>query len=217
MKKGFTLVEILVVIAIVSVLGVLILTIFTRTLRGSNKSQIIGKIKQNGQSVLETMDKTVRDSDDVVCPVITSPATVVTSDSLMVIKNGIYTRYRFILPGTVNGLIQQDNPVKQNVSGTNREETDSEFRDRVCFSADTLVSPITLTDTKSDTGVSVNCVAAANGEPDCNNNPIFKRDRSAGFMDQVTIKFDLRPGVQASQAVAGQIEAVSFQTTIQLR
>ena len=82
-KKGFTLVEILVVIAILSVLGVLILTIFTRTLRGSNKSQIIGKIKQNGQSVLEQMDKTVRNSDKVVC---------VISSNLVVVKNGIYTR-----------------------------------------------------------------------------------------------------------------------------
>ena len=48
-------------------------------------------------------------------------------------------------------------------------------------------------------------------------NGLFSRDKSAGFMDQVTIKFDLKPGLGASQAVAGQIDPVSFQTTIQLR
>jgi len=197
-KKGFTLVEILVVIAILSVLGVLILTIFTRTLRGSNKSQIIGKIKQNGQSVLEQMDKTVRNSDKVVC---------VISSNLVVVKNGIYTRYRFIPPtSSANGLIQQDNPAKQNVQDSNppSEETDSEFKNRVCTIDDSMSEALIITDTNLQTGVSVE-------------NGLFTRDRSAGFLDQVTISFVLKPAVDVSQAVAGQIDPVSFQTTIQLR
>ena len=197
-KKGFTLVEILVVIAILSVLGVLILTIFTRTLRGSNKSQIIGKIKQNGQSVLEQMDKTVRNSDKVVC---------VISSNLVVVKNGIYTRYRFIPPtSSANGLIQQDNPAKQNVQDSNppSEETDSEFKNRVCTIDDSMSEALIITDTNLQTGVSVE-------------NGLFTRDSPAGFLDQVTISFVLKPAVNASQAVAGQIDPVSFQTTIQLR
>lgn len=215
-NKGFTLVEMLIVISILSVVGVMILTVFTRTLKGSNKSQIIGVIKQNGQSVLENIDMIVRDSDYVVCPTITSPAISASASSLAVVKNGIYTRYSFIPPASSangNGLLQQDNPVKQNVSGVTpaREETDTEFRDRICSSTDTpSVNVVTLTDNKSDTGVSVSCIVS-----NCGTNPIFTRNKSSGFKDQITIKFSLKPA--ASQGVAGQIDPVSFQTTIQLR
>ncbi len=231
MKKvtqGFTLIEMLVVISILSVVGVLILNIFTRTLRGGNKTQIIGTIKQNGQSILENMDKTIRSSDNVVCPTITPPATSSGLDTLVVVKNGVYTRYRFISPNStditygdcksVNGCILQDNPTKQNVD-TNppRQETDPEFITSVCnvgsLMPRTTLSPVTIiSDTNPQTGISVDCIA-----PDCNANPIFKRDRSSGYRDQVTIKFDLWPGKEVSSAVAGQIDPVTFQTTIQLR
>lgn len=205
-EKGLTLVEILVVISLLSVVGVLILTIFTRTLRGGNKTEIISAIKQNGQSVLETMDKTVRDSDNVVCPAIIPPNTNATSDNLVVVNNGIYIRYRFVnLSSTsVNGLIQQDNPAKEIIPETGKEETDSALVNRICPSTDPLVQPVTLTDTNLQTGISV-----MSGS--------FTRDQSAGYKDQVTIKFSLKPALNATQAVAGQIDPVSFQTTIQLR
>ena len=207
-SRGFTLVEILVVISLLSVFGILILTIFTRTLKGGNKSQIIGIIKQNGQSVLDSMDKTIRNSDGVVCPVVIPPATIAPSAQIVVVKNGTFTRFRFIAPvsTTANGLIQQDNPVKTNVAGSNplREETDAEFRNRVCNISDTMPQAAILTDTNLQAGVSVE-----NGQ--------FTRDRAAGFKDQVTIKFDLKPGLGVPQSAAGQIDAVSFQTTIQLR
>lgn len=199
MKKGFTLVELLVVMAVLSIFGILILTIFTNSLRGGNKSQIIGVIKQNGQAVLETMDKTVRNSDNVVCPM---PAA---TDTLIVVKNGIYIRYRFIDPAPpANGFIQQDNPVKEIDPVTGEEYADPAFINKVCAPVDPMLNPVILTDTNSQTGISV-----ANG--------LFTRDRSAGFMDQVTIKFDIGPGVGAPQAVAGQIDPVTFQTTISLR
>ena len=198
-KNGFTLVEMLVVISILSLVGVLILTIFTRTLKGSNKSQIIGVIKQNGQSVLENMDKTVRSADNVVC--VSTPS----SKSLVVVKSGIYTRYRFITSSGVNGLIQQDSPVKQIDPDTQKEETDPQFVNRVCADSDPLLSvPVILTDTNPKSGVSLE-------------NGLFSRDKSAGFRDTVRIKFDLKPGVSAPSVVAGQIDPVTFQTTIQLR
>src|SRR3989338_7593499 len=119
MKKGFTLVEMLVVIAILSVVGILILTIFTRTLKGTNKSQIISSIKQNGQSVLETMTSSVRGADNVVCPFVIPPETTALSETLLMVSKGIYNRYRFNPEpenGSSNGYINQDNPVKQPIS-----------------------------------------------------------------------------------------------------
>lgn len=207
--RGFTLVELLVAIGVLAVVGILILTIFARTLQGNNKSKITGVIKQNGQSVLEQMDKTVRNADNVVCP-----TTSTTSDNLVVVNKSIYTRYRFIAPSpaaspTSNGLIQQDNPATQCIMGSppcsgSRYETDVELRDRICTSSDPMSQPATLTDTNTQVGVSV-----VNG--------LFTRDRSSGFRDQVTIKFDLKPGVGVPPILSGQIDTVTFQTTVGLR
>lgn len=191
--KGFTLVEMLVVVTVLSLLGVLILTIFTRSLRGSNKSQVISQIKQNGQAVLEMMDKNIRGADNVVC--VSSPLPT----SLVVVKNGIYLRYRFISSSpTANGSIQQDNP------GRGPAETDTDFVNRVCPTADPMVNPVILTDTNPLSGISVE-------------NGSFSQDKSAGFKDQVTVKFDLKAGISQPLAIAGQIDSVNFQTTVQLR
>lgn len=203
MKKGFTLVEMLVVIAILSVVGVLILTIFTRTLRGTNKSQIISAIKQNGQSVLEILDKSIRGADHLVC-VSSEP----NDDTIVLEKEGTYTRFRFVLPQSivaapqsclVNGCIISDNPVPES------DESDPRlFINSVCASSDPMDKSAVLSDTNSQTGVKV-----ISGS--------FKQDSEAGFKDIVTIKFVLGPGVDAPKAVAGQIDPVTFQTTIQLR
>lgn len=209
-KKGFTLAEVLVVIAILSIIGLIAVTIFTRTLRGVNKSQIISTLKQNGQSVLENIDKTVRNADAVICPPVIPPATKATDNTLVVRKEGIYIRYRFIASTqSVNGMIQQDEPDRQDVAGSNplRKETDPEFVTRVCLVTDPMSNPVVLTDTNLQTGISVENVG----------NGLFTREKNAGFMDQLTIKFDLTPGKQAPAVVSGQIDPVTFQTTIQLR
>lgn len=215
-KKGFTLIEILVVMAVLSIFGTLVVSIFSRTLTGSNKSQMIGVIKQNGQAVLDKMDKTTRNAD-YIC---------VSADykTLVAVKDGINTRYRFIPPApasnpTSSGLIQQDNPTKQINPATGQEETDPDFTGRVCGIAgngDPMNNPVILTDTNPQTGVSVNCVAV-NGVSDCDTYPIFQRESLEGFMDQVTIKFDLRPGISISKNVSDQVGSITFQTTIQLR
>lgn len=200
-KKGFTLIEILVVMMVLSIIGVLFLNIITRTLRANNKSQIIGLIKQNGQAVLENIDKTVRDADSVICPVSTSPDT----RSLVVKKGGLYTRYRFVpASASINGSIQSDNPIKQLQIDTGLEETDQTFINRVCQFTDPLQQLVILTDTNPKNGVSVE-------------NGTFTRNTLAGFKDQVTIKFDLEPGIAAPAAIAGIIDPITFTTTIQLR
>lgn len=211
-ERGFTLVEILVVIAIVAIIGLVMIAIFTNTLRGSNKSEILSVIKQNGQAVLDNIDKNVRESDNVICP---SPGS--SSDTLVVVKNGSYTRYKFIPPnntnptigncGSVNGCIQQDNFIQPATSADIKQ-----FLIDVCNTATFApVAPVILTDTNAQTGVSVNC-----SDTNCLTN-IFTRNKPAGFKDQVAIKFNLKPGVSAPAVVAGQIDPVSFQTSIELR
>lgn len=192
-RSGFTLVEILVVIAVLSLIGGLVLTIFTRTLRGNNKSQIIAQIKENGQSVLETIGQTIRNADNVAC-------VSNSQNSIVVVKNGLYTRFRFVLDltGATNGSIQQDNPIP-----SESETTPAPFINRVCLPENTPLTN-TLTDTNPQSGVSV-----LSGS--------FIRDKPPGLKDLITIKFTLTPGVATYKAVAGQIDPVNFQSTIELR
>mgnify|MGYP001565296663 CR=1 FL=1 len=210
MKKGFTLVEILVVIAVLSVVGVIITTIFIRNLRGSNKAQIISSIKQNGQIVLENMDKTVRNADNLVCISSNADNTVYT---MIVEKSGLYIRYRIAplqnstMPDIclVNGCIAYDNPTKQTDPATVKEETGPVFIDRVCVVNALMKQATVLTDTNAQTGVQVK--SGSFTEP----------DKKAGFKRIVKINLVLGPGVQAPPAVAGQIDPVTFETTVQLR
>lgn len=207
MKKGFTLVEILVVIAIVAIMGIILVAIFTNTLRGSNKAQVLAVIKQNGQAVLEDMDKTIRGADNVLCPDIIPPTTSTTSTNLVVVSvsTGVYTRYRFInSTSNTNGLLQQDKPSKRTDDSTGSEETDVVFKNRVCNPNDPMTQLTVLTDTNAQSGVSV-----TNGS--------FTKSEQPGSEDSVTVKFDLDHGVGVPAALAGQIDPVTFQTTIQLR
>lgn len=186
-RSGFTLVEILVVLAVLSLVGVLVVTIFTRTLRGANKSQILSSIKQNGQASLENMDKTIRGAHNLVC---------ISSDNNIIVveRDGIYTRYRFDLDltGKTNGAVRMDRPIQAP-------------QERVCNPADPMVDFTTLSDTNTQTGVKVVSGSFKRGTP------------QAGFKDIVTILFALGPGVEAPKAVAGQIDPVTFQTTILIR
>lgn len=204
---GFTLAEILVVLGILSILGLIVLTIFTRSLRGTNKTQIILAIKENGQSVLETIDKAIRSSDNLVCPALPAGVMKISSNTLVIFKEGLYTRYRISLPDDSttsptclqNGCITVDLPTK-----TAEETTDQLFINRVCNSTDPLVSPTILTDTDPDKGVLLS-------------GGIFSLDRKAGFKDSMTVEFTLKAPPGAPSAVAGQIDPVTFETTVQLR
>ncbi|MEK7617289.1 MAG: type II secretion system protein [Patescibacteria group bacterium] len=224
--NGFTLVELLVVIGVLGFLGGIILMVFTNSLRGSNKSQILSVIKQNGQSVLETMDKTIRNSDRVVCPYFSSPTSTSTFlNTLVTVNRGTYTRYRFIPPfntdqnqgicPTSNGCIFQDNPILPSSppSGANPNLYIRDFENTVCNTS--LVSPQVITDANLQTGVSIYCIAN-----DCSTNPsdsVFTRNRSFGYKDKVTIRFWVKPGEGAPPAISGQIDPVVFQTTLELR
>ncbi|MBI2314650.1 type II secretion system protein [Candidatus Daviesbacteria bacterium] len=206
-SAGFTLAEILVVMAITAVIGTVLVTIFTNTLRGSNKSQILANIKQNGQAVLENMDKTIRGADNVVC---------VSFKTLLIEKDGCYTRYRFVEQNsTRNGQIQQDHPQPdpntpspciQNSPAPSPRNTPA-FLNAVCPDADPLVSPKVLTDTNTQTGVSVSSSGFFTRIP----------QPEPGFKDSITIKFNLSPAIGAPAVLSSQIDPVSFETTIGLR
>ncbi|MDQ3098434.1 MAG: type II secretion system GspH family protein [bacterium] len=64
-EQGFTLIEILVVIAIVGVLTGITSDIFIQIVRGSNKANVVTEIKQNGDNVLNQLERTIRNAEEI--------------------------------------------------------------------------------------------------------------------------------------------------------
>lgn len=200
-EHGFTIAELLVVIAITAIIGTIMVAIFTNTLRGSNKSQILANIKQNGQAVLENMDKTVREADNVVC----TDRSVEDYDTLVVVNDGNYTRYRIRID---NGSVQQAFLIQPPPPASKSDIT--EFLRGICTDAMGIdaISVQDLIDNNTQTGVSIGRVSGSK---------FFTRDSVPGLKDSVTIKFQLGPPIGAPDIIRGQIDPVVFRTTVQLR
>jgi len=60
MRAGFTLVELLAVMAVTGIVGVLMFGILFTTLKGADKSESVGKLQENGNFALSQMSRMVR-------------------------------------------------------------------------------------------------------------------------------------------------------------
>src|SRR3990170_4782911 len=67
LSKGFTLLEFLVVIGLLSITIGSILLFLTSVLKGTNQANITSEVKQNGQVVLDTLESQIRNASDAVC------------------------------------------------------------------------------------------------------------------------------------------------------
>lgn len=200
MKNGFTIVEIIVVIVILAIVGVLVLNIFAQGLRSNNKAQILSSIKKNGQSVMDTMDKTIRGADNLICV-----GPIGTANTLVIIKGGKYTRYKFILPtSSANGEIKQDFPEQPTVPP---KDNINVFLSTICTDpagTDSISPAVAITDKDTQSGVSVQ-------------NVLFTRLPQPGFQDLITVNVTIGPAIGAPQVLSGQIDPVTFTTTIEIR
>lgn len=88
--SGFTLIELLAVIAITGVVGSMMFGILFSTLQGANKSESLGIIQQNGNSVLAQITRMVRYSTDIQSPAscYTAPTPTPVQLSSITILNG---------------------------------------------------------------------------------------------------------------------------------
>ena len=77
MKDGFTLLEMLVSIAIIAILSTVLSQVFITTLRVNTKTELLKDMKQNGELALETMVRLVQNAKRVDC--ISSQSILVTS------------------------------------------------------------------------------------------------------------------------------------------
>ena len=65
-SKGFTLIEILVVIGLLGIIVAVGSNMFFTTLKSSTKSKILTVVKQNGDYTLTIMERLIRDSEKVI-------------------------------------------------------------------------------------------------------------------------------------------------------
>src|SRR3989344_764838 len=63
-RRGFTLVELLVVLGILSATVGSTLLFLTSTLKGSNQASIVAEVKQNGQVTLDLLEREVRGANN---------------------------------------------------------------------------------------------------------------------------------------------------------
>lgn len=106
MKNGFSLVEVIVSITIISIVGVTLTTILNRTFQANDKSQLIGVIRQNGSLALNIMQEVIRTSEKVVC--------TKSDNTVLVVQKRTGSLVRFSIKSDVsadNPAIIEDFPV----------------------------------------------------------------------------------------------------------
>lgn len=65
MKKGFTLMEVLIATGIVAGLSIVIIQLFLTTVRSNAKTEIIKETKQNGDFALSVMERMIRNAKSI--------------------------------------------------------------------------------------------------------------------------------------------------------
>lgn len=193
--KGFSIVEVIIAITIISVIGVFTSTLLTRTYRSSSDTEQISKLKQNGEVASNNISEAIRMADSIVCY-----GTNGAKNDRIVIRTieGKYLLFWFVDP-VMSGL-----QVTRNGYITKQENLNPSDLASFCVTQPPNFAPnIIITDYNSaniTTGASI-----SNGE--------FIRLPGAGGKDTVTIKFDVGPAGQP----AGSLGTVKIQTTVQVR
>jgi len=199
---GLSLIEVMVSITILGIIGIAISAIITRSFSGSSKTELIGNIKFQGQSVLSTMEKEIRESDTVVCPT-TGTANMLT---ILTRTEGRYIRYTLSpQAGTTNGTIYSEQLVFANPPATPSQLCDVNFTPLNIQNSQKI-----LTDNTSNTAVSLKQITGMG----------FTVVKNPGYKDTVKIQFDLGPSASSGTAIENSLggnNAVNFQTTVQIR
>lgn len=199
-KYGFTLIELIVVIAIMGVLTLIITDTLIQTLRGENKVKILNQVKQNGQVVLDTMLNEIRRAKTVIC--IGDYDNDNIDDTIVIFGNEVYTRFRYVKPfptdnPTANGYIRRDDFTDQTSVMCSSEDIGS-------------LQSFILSSTDPLNGVSIKQDGLS---------PIFSENARSGYSSIITIRFRVAEGVRAGRTYETAVEegGVLFTTTVQVR
>ena len=93
-QQGFTLIELLVVVAIMAVIAGITSDLFVSILKGANKANVMNEIKQNGNYVLDVMERNIRNAKTITK---IDDRTIVLQDN-----NGQYIQFKIYPPDLTN-------------------------------------------------------------------------------------------------------------------
>lgn len=100
---GFTMLELVVSIAILGGVGLVLSQIFISTFRTNTKTEILKEVKQNGEFALEVLTRMIQNST-----AITSACTGASSKSIVITSpDGFQTTFGCVLDGTTTRLASQ--------------------------------------------------------------------------------------------------------------
>lgn len=202
-KNAFSLIEVLVTVTILTLIGVAISVIVTRSFQGNTKTELIGNVKQNGQGALSIIEKDIRESDTVVCP--TSGTGLVLT--LLTKTQGQYIRLSMIpQTSTTNGAIYREVYTFQFLPSSSNL-----LCDLSTYAIGNQSTQTPLIDFSSKSAISLKNISGTG----------FTVVKSSGFKDTVKVQFDLGPSATASDTVqdslGGTNNSIQFKTTVQIR
>lgn len=216
-EKGFSLIETLVALAVVSIMGIILADLLSRTIQGGNKTHLIGVMKDNGQSALTIIESSIRSADTIICPINTGDPLDLSSETgsrlpnvLVVSQNGVYSRFGFndIASGQ-NGYISEDHP-------TIADTTDLLAINKLC---EFLPGNYGATQGGSNSATTEQILTDKTLVSVVLNSGLFFKSHAPGYKDEVTIQFTLTPAVLSTKA-SGQVATdnlIPFSDTIQLQ
>ncbi|MBM3205689.1 type II secretion system protein [Candidatus Shapirobacteria bacterium] len=106
---GFTLVEILIVVGILGIIAAVGTNVFFTTFRGSTKTKVLTKVKQNGDYALSTMERLIRNAQEVVVDEDAGDLCQANMSKIKIKKlDGTEILFSCENIGTVNGFIASD-------------------------------------------------------------------------------------------------------------
>lgn len=210
MKKGFTLIEILVVISVMGILGLVFTGILIQALRAQNKVRILNQVKQNGQNVLDKLSNEFRQAEKVICVGRNLGNSINTAlgfyDTIVIFRQGTYSRFRFYPPTPGNGYIKRNDFSLNDITEVTSESD-------LCTETADRGGSENLTDTDPISGISLTA------DKDSSDKPIFKIDSQSGYNDIITMKFRAAQGVSAGRSFETAVKegGILFITSVQVR
>lgn len=206
-NPGFTLMELLIVIAIMGLLGLVFTDTILQSLRGQTKVKVINQVKQNGQLILDSLANEARSANSIICLGDTSPPDGIL-DTVAFKKDETLKRFRFYPPQEavkVNGYIARYDFTKDAIA-------DGFSLNEICTDANFgKLQESRMSDGDPVNGVSLDAAGSDH---------IFSRSTpKPGFGDVVKIRFSANSGVSIGQSVESRVEegGVVFETSVQIR
>ncbi len=190
--------EVILTIAILGVVGFILSDSLISTFKSTDKTALLGNVKQNGQTALNLISASVRNADNIVC--VGNFPSLPPSTTLLLFNKGRYQRFSICIEPadkSKNGYLAQDTPTI----------ADPRLASTYCSGNQDTAHETILTDISPSSGVSVK-----SGK--------FTYSLVPGYSDLVTVQFELGTAVNSGSGFSNQLGGsgkVLFQTTIQTK